>query len=510
MTSRYQIYLFSFLLILVAASVMAYKVQVLSFPLFAGEEKSIWNIEAKVKFKANGENAFISLALPSAQEGMFVFNENASSANYGYTKAQSEGYLRGEWAKRKVKGPQTLYYSIDIVMDEAYRPEQIDAYQRPYAIEESSLIIQTAEALMHEAYLHSADDISMAAWLIAQFNQKNPSQAVEMLKHRYIRSHTNLRDVIATLLEDKNVFVRRIGALELIDGQKNITLKPMLEVFYKDKWQLFDMKTGKVDKAKNLFIWQRGALSLLDAEGVHESEVSFSITKNVVSARSAALLKNEQEQVSLMDFSLFVLPNESQNAFKHLLLIPVGALVVVLLRVLIGIKTSGTFMPVLLAMAFVQTDLVPGVIMFVVIVSAGLIVRSYLSHLNLLLVARISAVLIVVVGIMAMLAVLAYKLGLKDAVTITFFPMVILAWTIERMSIIWEEEGSKEVFVQGGGSLLVAILAYFAMTNKVMQFWTFNFPEVLLAVLGLIILIGRYSGYRLSELYRFASMVHKK
>jgi len=75
------------------------------------------------------------------------------------------------------------------------------------------------------------------------------------------------------------------------------------------------------------------------------------------------------------------------------------------------------------------------------------------------------------------------------------------------MSIIWEEDGSKEVFLQGSGSLIVSIIAYFAMTNSVLSFITFNFPEVLLAVLGLIILLGRYSGYRLSELYRFKSMV---
>lgn len=510
MRSRYQIFLFSFLLISISIGIMTYKVQVLGFPLFSGEEKSVWNIEAKVKFRGSGEHAFVSLALPEAQEGMFVYNENSSSENYGYSVSEDEGYLRGEWAKRHVTGPQSLYYSIDVICDESFRPETLREYKRSYSIEASSLILQSAQTVMDDAYEHSSDDISMTARLISEFSNPNPSQGIKMLKHRYIKSPQDLRDIVAILLEDKKVKVRRIGALELIDGQKNVMLKPMLEVLDNDKWQLFDLKKGKIDKPDNLFIWQRGTVSLLDAEGVSGSEVHFSVTKNVVSARQGALLKSNKEQVSLLDYSLFILPNESQNAFRHLLLIPIGALVVVLLRVLIGLKTSGTFMPVLLAMAFVQTDLVPGVMMFLLVVSIGLIVRSYLSHLNLLLVARISAVLIVVVGIMAMLAVVAYKLGLKDIVTITFFPMVILAWTIERMSITWEEGGPKEVFIQGGGSLLVAILAYFAMTNTIMQFWTFNFPEILLAVLGLIILIGRYSGYRLSELYRFASMVTRK
>ena len=75
------------------------------------------------------------------------------------------------------------------------------------------------------------------------------------------------------------------------------------------------------------------------------------------------------------------------------------------------------------------------------------------------------------------------------------------------MSITWEEDGAKEVLRQGSGSLIVAICAFFVMTNSTLSFITFNFPEVLVGVLGVIILMGRYSGYRLSELYRFKSMV---
>ena len=178
---------------------------------------------------------------------------------------------------------------------------------------------------------------------------------------------------------------------------------------------------------------------------------------------------------------------------------------VVFLRVFIGIRTSGTFMPILIALAFMETSLVTGLIMFVLIVGIGLVIRSYFSALNLLLVARISAVVIVVITIMSFMSILSFKLGIEEAMTITFFPMIILAWTIERMSILWEEEGAKEVFIQGGGSLFVAVCAYFAMSNELVGHITFNFPEVLLVLLGMIILMGRYSGYRVTELIRFKS-----
>lgn len=161
-------------------------------------------------------------------------------------------------------------------------------------------------------------------------------------------------------------------------------------------------------------------------------------------------------------------------------------------------------MPILLALAFMETKLLTGLILFVSIVGVGLVIRSYLSHLNLLLVARISSVVIVVIGIMSIFSILSYKLGINEALTITFFPMIILAWTIERMSILWEEEGAKEVYMQGGGSLLVAILAYFAMSNEWVAYLSFNFSELLLVILSIIILLGRYSGYRLLELVRFS------
>ena len=188
-------------------------------------------------------------------------------------------------------------------------------------------------------------------------------------------------------------------------------------------------------------------------------------------------------------------------------LLPVGVLVVVFLRIVVGLKTSGTFMPVLIAMAFMKTHLLVGVVGLLLIVSIGLIIRFYLSRLNLLLVARISSVIIAVIGIIVFLTVITFQFGITEGMKITFFPMIILSWTIERMSILWEEEGARQVFVQGGGSLLVAILAYLAMSSLLIQHLTFNFLGLQLIIAALVLMLGNYSGYRLTELKRFKPLV---
>ncbi|MGL6175868.1 MAG: 7TM domain-containing protein, partial [Vibrionaceae bacterium] len=301
-----------------------------------------------------------------------------------------------------------------------------------------------------------------------------------------------------------NIHARVVGAIQLEDGRRRQSIVPMVEIWNNDHWQLFDPNGGVV-KADNLILWNPKGASLLEVVGGNNSQVSFSIIAQDISPQVATAQKVQTE--SLLNFSIHSLPIEEQAMFKTILLIPIGALVVVMLRILIGLKTSGTFMPVLIAVAFVQTQLITGIIGFLVIVGTGLVIRSYLSRLNLLLVARISAVIITVILIISVFTVIAFKIGLVEGLSITFFPMIILSWTIERMSILWEEEGAKQVLVQGGGSLLTAVLVYLAMTNEWIRHISFNFIGVQLVVLALILMLGNYTGYRLSELKRFKPLL---
>jgi hypothetical protein len=105
--------------------------------------------------------------------------------------------------------------------------------------------------------------------------------------------------------------------------------------------------------------------------------------------------------------------------------------------------------------------------------------------------------------LMMLLSVVSWKLGMPGGLKITLFPMIILAWTIERMSLIWEEEGKRNAILQVLGSLVVAVIAFLVMRQPDVRYWAFYFPELLLVLLATIILLGRYTGYRFSELLRF-------
>lgn len=94
--------------------------------------------------------------------------------------------------------------------------------------------------------------------------------------------------------------------------------------------------------------------------------------------------------------------------------------------------------------------------------------------------------------------------------SVALFPIVIMTMTIERMSLTWEEAGPAEAFKQVTGSLLVSVIGYLAMNVSEFQYMFFTFPELLLVVLAIILMLGRYSGYRLMELWRFRAFVRNK
>jgi hypothetical protein len=211
----------------------------------------------------------------------------------------------------------------------------------------------------------------------------------------------------------------------------------------------------------------------------------------------------------LVDFSLFSLPIQTQAVYSVLLMIPIGALIMVIMRNIIGIDAFGTFMPVLIALSFRETQLLWGVILFTLLVALGLSIRFLLERLRLLLVPRLGAVLIVVVILMLIISVVSHKLGLETGLSVALFPMVIIVMTIERMSVVWEERGAGDAIKAGLGSLLVAAVAYLAMGMDWLEHLIFTFPELLLLVLAVVLLLGRYTGYRLTELRRFRPLAGK-
>ena len=505
MISRGVFYVVTAILFSVGVLLIAYQHIVFDVPFLPNEERQMWTVEARIEFEPHGNvPAQILLALPAVQPGFTQLSQTTASLGYGVDYIKSKGTNYVEWTRRNPEGMQILYYRADFLVD-------------PDANGSSMIVPELSESVAPEPYTTAMDEIarvaksksanpfSLTAQIIKEINQDN--EITSLLNSKYNKS-----ELVVHILELSKVHARVIGVLNLENGRRNQKLISRVAVFDGTTYQIFNADTGESGLNKNQLIWTDNGASLLDLTGGSNASVSFTMLHHHIDAVEAGMRKADLNKIAgeeSLSLSLSSLPVEEQSLFKNILMLPIGVLIVVFLRIIIGIKTSGTFMPVLIAMSFLETSLVVGLIGFIAIVGVGLVVRSWLSHLNLLLVARISAVIITVIGIIGLTSFFTYQIGLTEGIKVTFFPLIILSWTIERMSILWEEEGYKEVLKQGGGSLFVAVCAYLSMSSLTIQHWTFNFLGLQLVLLALVLVMGNYTGFRLSELKRFKPLANQ-
>jgi hypothetical protein len=276
-----------------------------------------------------------------------------------------------------------------------------------------------------------------------------------------------------------------------------------LAVYNGKEWSYINPRTGTSGLPKDFLAWQYGNQPMFDVQGGKKAQFTLTVSPTPINALSVAKAHGLQAESQLLRFSLLQLPVNVQETYKILLTVPIGAFIILLLRNFIGLSTFGTFMPVLIALAFRETHVIWGISLFVIIVSFGLIARFYLDQLRLLLVPRLASILTVVIMLMIFISVICQNLGLESGLSVALFPMVILTMTIERMCITWDERGAYSAIKSGVGSLVAAVIAYGAMSYAPMQYLVFAFPELLLILLAFILLFGQYRGYRLFELFRF-------
>ena len=111
------------------------------------------------------------------------------------------------------------------------------------------------------------------------------------------------------------------------------------------------------------------------------------------------------------------------------------------------------------------------------------------------------------VVVISVISVLSQKLGLERGLSVSLFPMVILTMTIERLSITWEERGGGHAFKVAVGTIIAGSIAHALMSISWLVYFIFTFPAVLLILVGFMLAMGRYRGYRLTELFRFKAFL---
>ncbi len=503
MKARSQIFILVSLLLIIGIGLTIYKCYALGFMFTPGTE-TVWQVQARMQFDAEGGPAKVSLVLPVEEASLRTVFQEKLSDDYECVFTDEGNVHKAVWTRNDAQGMQVIYFRADFYRLGSPPAQPPPPDENPQDVLEGPHRL-AGEDLLMRARQTTTSDLALAINVLGMMDEERKDPHVQLLLED-VQYRSEYMQQVANVLAIDGIHSKVVRGLRLQGKYTQRSITTFIQVYAGDKWVLLDPDALIELPFSEVLLWPEDTHGLMDVYGGNNSSIALSISSVQKSAGQLAVDAGQLSGSKLVDFSIYSLPIQDQNTFKLLLLIPVGALVVVILRNLVGIRTSGTFMPILIALAFMQTTLLLGLLLFLVVVGVGLIMRSYLSHLNLLLVPRIASVLVFVIIIFAAIGIGSHKLGWHSGHAVLFFPMIILSWTIERMSVLWEEEGPHEVLIQGGGSLFTASLAYLVMISPNLEHLIFNFPELLLVLLAIIIMIGSYSGFRLLELGRFEPM----
>jgi hypothetical protein len=507
MSSRLPLTLFVvFLAFFIGGSIFVYKLMN-GFPLSPEDKVNSWHIELGLKLENASENTELRVALPDEGHDLKVIDSHITDNGFGdYVGSDNDGsYLL--WSKRNPEKTENLYYraiiykvkSADTTPSE-YVPQSLLPRSQKLTDEASVLIL---ENIRKKLRAESASEFSFITGL-QRMIRENKDPDLQSLHSKMGKA--DMVTIATEILNFSDIPARSMNGILLSSAKRDAEIMRWVDVYTLSRKISFSPTRDNIGMPPNILSWwsgDNGLVTMKDSGATIAKEIS--VKRHTESALTEAIWGSDKIKSTLYSLTIYALPVELQVVMRILLLIPLGALACIIVKQVVGIKTFGTFMPVLLAMAFRETSLLSGILLFSILIGVGIIFRGIFDKMRLLTVPRLGAVLTVTVLCVFFLALSLDGLGF-EASGLSLFPLVILTMMIERISVTWDEAGAKHTATVTLSTLFVASICYLVIVLPAIEHIFTTFPELLLIIMGLMLLVGRYNGYKLTEYYRFKAL----
>jgi len=314
--------------------------------------------------------------------------------------------------------------------------------------------------------------------------------------------------LLIALCRNRSIPARLVTGLTLAKRSEQ-NAHSWVEAWVDDYWMPmcpFSHNCGKVPATYLVFGY--GELAMVRGHNIRDLDYACLVEHQTRSA-AESVEKSSWLERFFAHVSLFALPPAEARLVEFLLLLPIAALIICLFRNIIGLMSFGTFAPALIGLAFRSLESLPGILVFVSIVLIGWGFRRVLDRYHLLQVPRTAFMLSLVVIVLITAIVTANYQNLAATSYVPLFPIIILTGMIERFWTLESEDGTTSSFKTLLGTMVIAAsISLFVSIPAVINHMV-KFPETLGLIMACQLLIGRYTGYRLSELFRFRDFVQE-
>ncbi len=188
----------------------------------------------------------------------------------------------------------------------------------------------------------------------------------------------------------------------------------------------------------------------------------------------------------------------------------IGALFIVIMRNVVGVKTFGVFGPVVVALGLKTSGLITGVPLYIDLFVVGMLVSMIIHPLALPGSFRVAVVQTIIAITLTVFELVGEVYHLTTFEMAIFFPVIVLSWLADRYVAQVVETGWVEPTKQLMGTIFVVITAQMLIIqDPLVNFVALN-PESWLIGLIILIIIARSTGMRLTEYIRFKFVIQNE
>jgi len=506
---------------------IAYKLLVLDYRMTDLIPTTSYHIDIVMSVDGHGEDIEMSTYLPKSDARQRITEEEQSSGDFALDIHSGTLNRVASWRQESANGKHSVRYSFSAqaqhvryeIPEELLPPASYPASLMPYLRSEKGVPLE--DPLMDEAIgkLFTSKNLPILEtltrihrYLQDQYKNKNFSGYTDAITaYKLGEASCNGKGrLFVTLARKMNLPARLVGGLIMHSGSKR-TSHQWVEVYVNGYWVPFDtINDHFAELPANFLTLYYGDETLFRHSSSINFQYIFNSTKRMVSKSSLQDRLSDSPLNIANLYQLFEQIGISQNLLKIILMIPLGALVTVIFRNVIGLETFGTFLPALIAAAARDTGLIWGSIGFILVIVLTALIRRLLDWMQLLHSPKMAILLTAVVIIMLGTTVLSVNLGLIKLAHLSLFPIAILAITAERFTIYEAEQGLYKAAKVTLATLVVIAAAYTVMGSQFLQSMIMAFPELLLVLIALNMWLGKWIGMRVSEYIRFYKVIRSE
>lgn len=196
------------------------------------------------------------------------------------------------------------------------------------------------------------------------------------------------------------------------------------------------------------------------------------------------------------------------NTIVLLILFPLVAALIAAARHIVGLQGFGIFTPAVISVAFLATGVTVGMLLFVAIMLTATVGRVVMRKLHIPSLPRMALLLwFVSLGVLA-LVLSSPWLRLEALEIVSIFPILLLVLLAETFIEVQVTQSFRAALRMTVETFILALLSFLVLSTQTLQGWVLLNPELSILGIALIdILIGKYTGLRLLERYRFRKLL---